>query len=97
MFEELNLEHERLVQTSHNKIKSYVSDHYLDAVDIQTSLRSLRQFAERKDVANVVLTLKELIPDYNPGSELLKTALSAKPDRVGPALVLEQVPAILVN
>jgi FlaA1/EpsC-like NDP-sugar epimerase len=97
MFEELNLEHERLVQTSHIKIRSYVSDHHLDAVDIQASLRSLRQFAERQDVANVVLTLKELIPDYNPGAELLKTALSAKPNHLGPTLVLEQVPASLVN
>ena len=97
MFEELNLEHERLVETSHSKIKSYLSDHHLDALDIQASLRSLRQFAERQDLANVVLTLKELIPDYNPGAELLKAVLSAKQNRVGLASVLEQVPEILVN
>jgi FlaA1/EpsC-like NDP-sugar epimerase len=97
MFEELNLEHERLVQTSHSKIRSYVSNHYLEALQIQASLRSLRQFSERQDVANVVLTLKELIPNYHPGSELLKTALSAKPTRIGPALVLEQVSTTLVN
>jgi FlaA1/EpsC-like NDP-sugar epimerase len=97
MFEELNLEHERLVETSHSKIKSYLSDHHLDALDIQASLRSLRQFAERQDIANVVLTLKELIPDYNPGAELLKAVFSAKQNRVGLASVLEQVPVILVN
>jgi hypothetical protein len=31
-----------------------------------------------------VLLLKELVPDYNPGAELLKTALSIKPYAAGP-------------
>jgi hypothetical protein len=31
-----------------------------------------------------VLLLKELVPDYNPGTELLKTALSIKPYDAGP-------------
>jgi hypothetical protein len=30
------------------------------------------------------LLLKELVPDYNPGTELLKTALSVKPFNAGP-------------
>jgi len=97
MFEELNLQDERLVPTSHPKIRSYVSNQNLDALHIQASLRNLHQIAERQDVANLVLTLKELIPDYNPGSELLKTALSTKPNHVGLAVVLKQMPASLVN
>ena len=40
-------------------------------------MEELRQISERKDVARLVLYLKELIPDYNPGSPLLKVALSA--------------------
>jgi FlaA1/EpsC-like NDP-sugar epimerase len=97
MFEELNLQDERLVQTSHRKIRSYVSDNDLDALHIQASLRGLRQIVERQDVAHLVLALKELIPDYNPGSELLKTALSSKPTRMGLTVMPNQVPASLVN
>jgi FlaA1/EpsC-like NDP-sugar epimerase len=97
MFEELNLQDERLVPTSHPKIRSYVSNQNLDALHIQASLRNLHQIAERQDVANLVLTLKELIPDYNPGSELLKTALSTKPNHVGLAVVLKQMPVSLLN
>lgn len=97
MFEELNLQDERLVPTAHPKIRSYVSDHNLDARHIQATLRNLHQIAERQDVAHLVLALKELIPDYNPGAELLKTAMSTKPNHVGLAVVPKQVPASLVN
>lgn len=97
MFEELNLQDERLVPTSHSKIRSYVSDRNLDAMHIQASLRNLHEIAERQDVANLVLTLKELIPDYNPGSTLLKTALSGKPSHVGLAVVVKHMPANIVN
>ena len=97
MFEELNLQDERLVQTSHPKIRSYICDHHLDALRIQASLRSLRPTVERQDFVHLVLTLKELIPDYNPGSELLKTALSSKPNHAGLTVMSKQMPATLVN
>jgi hypothetical protein len=44
---------------------------------MHVALEELRQISERKDVARLVLYLKELIPDYNPGSPLLKLAMSA--------------------
>jgi hypothetical protein len=44
----------------------------------------LQAIVEGQDVANLVLLLKELVPDYNPGTELLKTALSVKPYNTGP-------------
>ena len=97
MFEELNLQDERLVLTSHPKIRSYICEQNLDPRYIQTSLRHLHQLAQREDVANLVLTLKELIPDYNPGSELLKAALLAKSNHVGLAVVAKQTPAALLN
>ena len=97
MFEELNLEDERLVPTLHAKIRSYVSDFNLDSLHIQNSLRHLHQFAEREDVASLVLSLKELIPDYNPGSELLKTALMTTSNHKGLAMVAKQTPAALLN
>jgi len=97
MFEELNLQDERLVLTSHPKIRSYISDQNLDARYIQSSLRHLLQLAQREDIANLVLTIKELIPDYNPGSDLLKAALLTKSHHMGLAVVAKQVPAALLN
>jgi FlaA1/EpsC-like NDP-sugar epimerase len=84
MFEELNLYDEHLIPTSHSKIRSYVGHRNLDAMQIKASLQRLQAIVEGHDVANLVLLLKELVPDYNPGAELLKTALSIKPYDAGP-------------
>jgi FlaA1/EpsC-like NDP-sugar epimerase len=84
MFEELNLQDEHLVPTSHAKIRSYLCHQDVDAIQIKTSLQRLQAIVEGRDVANLVLLLKELVPDYNPGAELLKTALSIKPYNAGP-------------
>jgi FlaA1/EpsC-like NDP-sugar epimerase len=84
MFEELNLQDEHLIPTSHAKIRSYVCHQNLDAMQIKASLQRLQAIVEGQDVANLVLLLKELVPDYNPGTELLKTALSIKPYNAGP-------------
>ena len=49
-------------------------------------LEALRDICERRDVLGLVVTLKDLIPDYNPSAELLgravhlpKTAVTAAP------------------
>jgi hypothetical protein len=62
---------------------------------MHVALEELRQIAERKDVARLVLYLKELIPDYNPGSPLLKLAMSATATQ-GP-LVKPSHPAAVTN
>ena len=87
MFEELNLQDEHLNPTSHAKIRSYVGNQNRDAMQIKASLQRLQAIVEGQDVANLVLLLKELIPDYNPGSELLKTALAIKPYDAGPVKI----------
>jgi FlaA1/EpsC-like NDP-sugar epimerase len=78
MFEELNLEDESLIPTSHSKIRSYVCHENLNAMQIKASLHRLQAIVEGQDIANLVVLLKELVPDYNPGAELLKSALSNK-------------------
>jgi FlaA1/EpsC-like NDP-sugar epimerase len=83
MYEELNLQDEHLIPTSHALIRSYVCHQNLDAMQIKVSLQRLHATVEGQDVANLVLLLKELVPDYNPGSELLKSALSIKPYNAG--------------
>ncbi len=99
MFEELNLQDEHLIPTSHAKIRSYVGNHNLDARQTKAFLLHLRKIAEEQDVANLVLALKDLIPDYNPGSQLLKMALSSKPrhttsDRILISSVQTETPEI---
>jgi hypothetical protein len=84
MFEELNLQDEHLIPTSHAKIRSYACHKNLDAMQIKASMRRLQAIVEGHDIANLVLLLKELIPDYNPGTELLKAALSIKPYNADP-------------
>ncbi|MDR3724544.1 MAG: nucleoside-diphosphate sugar epimerase/dehydratase [Terracidiphilus sp.] len=109
MFEELNLQDEHLIPTSHAKIRSYVCQQNYDPMQIKASLQRLQAIAEGQDVANLVLLLKELIPDYNPGTELLKAALSIKPydadpektparrEQVDAKLVVKLTPAALLN
>jgi FlaA1/EpsC-like NDP-sugar epimerase len=80
MFEELNLRDENMAPTAHPKIRSYVSEATFGAAEIKTFLRRLGAIADTQDVARLVLLLKEVIPDYNPGSDLLKTALSVRSD-----------------
>ena len=68
LFEELNLQNEHFMPTAHAKILSYLSPFSADLKVMHVALEELRQISERKDVARLVLYLKELIPDYNPGS-----------------------------
>jgi FlaA1/EpsC-like NDP-sugar epimerase len=86
MFEELNLQDELLVHTSHPKIRSYLSQENPDARQMEIFLHRLQQIAERQDVAGLLLMLKELIPDYNPGAELLRVALSSRPIQAIPVI-----------
>jgi FlaA1/EpsC-like NDP-sugar epimerase len=76
LFEELNMHDEFMEPTSHVKIRSYLSPFSADLKVMNVALDELRLIFERKDVARLVLFLKELIPDYNPGSQLLKLAMS---------------------
>jgi FlaA1/EpsC-like NDP-sugar epimerase len=80
LFEELNLEDEFLVPTSHPKICSYLGPAQLDLDGVKFYLQELRRILDKQDVPGLVLLLKELIPDYNPGSQILKIAMSVKSD-----------------
>jgi FlaA1/EpsC-like NDP-sugar epimerase len=95
LFEELNLQNEHFMPTAHAKILSYLSPFSADLKVMHVALEELRQISERKDVARLVLYLKELIPDYNPGSPLLKLAMSATATQV--PLVKPNHPAAVTN
>jgi FlaA1/EpsC-like NDP-sugar epimerase len=76
LFEELNLQDEDLVPTSHAKISSYVSPYNVDAMQIKTCMQDLQQAVSERDTLRIVRVLKELIPDYTPGSKLMKSAVA---------------------
>ena len=80
LFEELNLQDEYLVPTSHPQIRSYLCPSEVDTEQIRRYLFELESVVEAQDVAGLILMLKELVPDYNPGSHLLKLALSVEPN-----------------
>ena len=90
LFEELNLQDEHMVPTSHAKICSYHAPFSTDLKVIRSALDDLQHIVERKDIPRLVLLLKELIPDYNPGSQLLKRAMAPSP--VLPLPLGKQIP-----
>ncbi len=89
LFEELNMDDEYMAPTSHAKIRSYLSPLSADLKVIRPALQELHEIIDRKDVGRLVLLLKELIPDYNPGAQLLKLAISAAPRPVLPAKITQ--------
>jgi len=109
MFEELNLQDECLLVTSHPQIRSYVHSFDLTAKQMKEHLKELQQIIKAQDVGLLLLLLKELIPDYNPGSQLLHAALStplSHPDPIARAtprksaetsLPVELIPAARLN
>jgi FlaA1/EpsC-like NDP-sugar epimerase len=87
MFEELNLQDECLVPTSHDQIRTYGCPLTMTERSIRSSLHELQQIANEQDVGRLLLYLKELIPDYNPGTQLLRTALENQSNQIEPALM----------
>jgi FlaA1/EpsC-like NDP-sugar epimerase len=87
LFEELNLQDEDLVPTSHAKIRSYVSPYNVDAMQMKTCMQDLQQAVNDRDTLRIVLLLKELIPDYTPSSKLLKATVSIESSHADPARV----------
>lgn len=84
LYEELSLHDESLLPTLHPKIKRYSSPSGLDIATLRKHLRELQQIVNDRDVSRLVPILKNLIPDYTPGAELMKAASSSTANRVEP-------------
>jgi FlaA1/EpsC-like NDP-sugar epimerase len=76
LFEELNLQDECLAPTSHTQIKSFESAFHINAKQMRGYLHDLQRINDTQDVGRLLLLLKDLIPEYNPDSQLLQAALS---------------------
>jgi FlaA1/EpsC-like NDP-sugar epimerase len=76
LFEELNGIEEDTVPTTHSKIRIFTGRRAPQDT-IYRCLEELRRSTEARDSAGVLLWLKELAPDYNPSSFLLRQASKA--------------------
>jgi FlaA1/EpsC-like NDP-sugar epimerase len=76
LYEELNHLGEDTLATHHEKIK-ILAGKGLPSGGMEPYIESLRDICEHRDLAGLILKLKELIPDYNPSAHLLNRALSA--------------------
>lgn len=71
LYEELNSIEEDTFATPYEKIKIFTGNG-LPLSDMEPTLRALHDACKCRDLAGLVLTLKDLIPDYNPSTQLLR-------------------------
>jgi len=71
LYEELNLMEEDTIPTSCEKIKIFTGNG-VPSGGMEPYLEELRHICRRRNVLDLVFTLKDLIPDYNPSAQLLR-------------------------
>lgn len=71
LYEELNSLLEDTVPSGHDKIRIFMGRCEAEE-NLETWLDRLREICDARDVGSLVLTLKELVGDYNPSTELLR-------------------------
>jgi FlaA1/EpsC-like NDP-sugar epimerase len=76
LFEELHLDGEQLIPTSHPRIRSCSPASGVEIAQLKATLQELQQAIDSQNASRLVLLLKELIPDYNPTASLIEDALS---------------------
>jgi len=77
LYEELSGVEEDTVPTSHSQIRVFTG-RGASQETISRCLEELRRSTDARDAAGVVLSLKELAPDYNPSDFLLRRAFRAR-------------------
>jgi FlaA1/EpsC-like NDP-sugar epimerase len=72
LFEELSTDNEETLPTFHEKIRIFTGTATVD--DLEERLRDMRRCCETRDYSRLVLALKEIVPEYNPSSHVLRRA-----------------------
>ena len=78
LFEELNLREEDILPTYHEKVKIFAGC-TIPWVAMELYLAKLRYLCSVRSFRDLILTLKEIVPDYNPSSDVLRRALVQAP------------------
>jgi len=74
LYEEVSTMLEDTVPTEHEKIRIFAGNG-MPGQSVASYLAELRETCASRDVARAVLTLKDIIPEYNPSACLLRRAL----------------------
>jgi FlaA1/EpsC-like NDP-sugar epimerase len=82
LYEELNSAIENTAPTAHEKIRIFIGSG-LPESDVETWMSDLREACAKRDVGQLLVTLKEIVPDYSPSAELLKCAIECPPSNTG--------------
>lgn len=92
LFEELKLADEQTIPTYHEKIKVFAgrSMPFEEAIH---QLATLRKACESRDLRTLLFALKEIVPDYNPSSNLLHQIVDPSLHRLCTAVSAEAAPA----
>jgi FlaA1/EpsC-like NDP-sugar epimerase len=78
LYEELSTLLEDTLPTAHEKIRIFVGNGAREG-DPLAWLDSLRKIDGTRDVAGLVLALKEIVSDYSPSTHLLKRLIETRP------------------
>jgi FlaA1/EpsC-like NDP-sugar epimerase len=90
LYEELQMFEESTAPTRHEKIKIFTGP-MVGYDEMKEPIQILKQICADRDVAQLVLRLKEIVPEYNPSTHVLRRALVENIHPVGlsaPALPL---------
>jgi len=82
LYEELQTLEESTVPTRHVKIKIF-SGPLIAYDEMRKPIEILKQICLVRDVTQLVLRLKEIVPDYNPSTHILRSALEGKMQATG--------------
>ena len=74
LYEELSSLTEDTVATQHEKVRIFVGNANPD-IDVLTWIGSLRAICAARDMSRLVVTIKEIVLDYNPSAHLLRRIL----------------------
>jgi FlaA1/EpsC-like NDP-sugar epimerase len=74
LYEELHTFEESTLPTRHEKVKIFAGPP-IDCEEMRRLLETLRQLCDVRDVPQLILQLKQMVPDYNPSSDVLRRAL----------------------
>jgi FlaA1/EpsC-like NDP-sugar epimerase len=77
LYEELSTLLESTVPTEHEKIRIFEGNGMPEG-NLQNWLEILREICESRDTGRLIVALKELVLDYNPGTHLLKRIMNAR-------------------
>jgi FlaA1/EpsC-like NDP-sugar epimerase len=80
LYEELSTLEEETVETHHEKIRIF-SGNGVPHGGMEPVLEAMRRQCRARDHQGLVLTLKELVPEYNASSQMLRYLIAGKPGR----------------